>query len=120
MNMYDIALFGLGVYTGVSIWKSLQSDAKVAIAKAIAMVAVAIIYFAPAGYAREVDSYEVLPSETYVVSDGTSTSEWNHTAIATVYTNNREFISCSDDTPLLLYNPDSYTADEAREIYKNK
>lgn len=119
--MYDILLFVLGVWVGRMIWKSaINHDVRETVLRVATVAVVAVIYFFPAGFEKEVHKWEPLPTETYYVSDGTPVSDWKSYGLATVYSNTREFLNSGDETPIIVYNPDSYTADEARVAYRNE
>lgn len=119
--MYDILLFVLGVWVGRTIWKSaVNRNIKDAVLRVATIVTVTVIYFFPAGFEKEVRKWEPLPTETYYISDGTPVSEWKSYGLATVYSNTREFLYAVDETPIIVYNPESYTAEEARLTYHNE
>lgn len=117
--MYDLIIFVLGVWTGRLIWRAAQqSRVREIVTRSVLVAALLVIYFLPSGYDKVVYKWETLPEESYVIPDGTSVGDWEKYGVATVYTNNREFLNSADNTPVLIYNPASYTADEARAEYK--
>lgn len=119
--MYDIILFVFGVLTARKVWNALlHSNLRGVVYRLATVVAVLVIYFLPTGYDRTVYTEADLPTQRYVVSDGSSFSDWGKYGITTAYSNTRGFLNSDDETPVLVYNPKTCTAQEARAIYRSE
>lgn len=114
----SILVIALGVLTALYINKISKRDKKEGYLFGGIIIALFLLSCLPYSYNKVLPSYEKYSIPTchvYVQSD-VDVSDWKHIGLTSTYTTIREF-ALSDEEPIIVYNADELTAEEARLLY---